>query len=536
MKFLQWIKPKSLARILYFSASTLVCSAMAASTATTTLVVSPRVTLVPNGGIAESAIAADMNGDGLTDIVVGTNFSTPYVYLNNGTDMPFSSVQGKQVSTSDPQQSVAVADMNGDGHPDIMAGGFGTPTKIYLNNGSKDPFNGVSGSDLGTGVSDDTTNLAIGDVNGDGFPDVVTANTNQEISKLYLNNGTSNPFSGVTPLDIGSDMAYGESVAIADVNGDGKPDVVIGDEILIGSNTSAVRIYLNNGTSNPFGGVTPIRLLQNKVGLAVAIADLNGDGRKDLVIASDQISGNFVFLNTGSGTQPFSSPASFVQDPHFDEACLGIAIADMNGDGLPDLAFGCGANTSSSPLGAVYLNNGAAEPFAGVKPTEIPNGVGGDFSRSAVVSDLTNNGSVDLLLGISTPSYFPLILDANPVANNDTASTVMNQFVDVDVLANDTDADGTLNKASLKLTTKPLHGTTRINPNNDTVIYQPDSGFTGTDSLQYTVADNLGAVSNTATLAVTVANTSSSGGGGDFEWISILLLTGLALRRRTAER
>jgi hypothetical protein len=101
-------------------------------------------------------------------------------------------------------------------------------------------------------------------------------------------------------------------------------------------------------------------------------------------------------------------------------------------------------------------------------------------------------------------TYYPLILDQNPVAQNDTFATTHNQYIFADVLKNDSDADGTLVPSSLTIVTAPLHGTARVNPADSTLLYQPDSGFTGIDTLQYTVADNLGAVSNVAAVIVNV--------------------------------
>ena len=90
-----------------------------------------------------------------------------------------------------------------------------------------------------------------------------------------------------------------------------------------------------------------------------------------------------------------------------------------------------------------------------------------------------------------------------PTANNDSATTVQNTAVVITVVANDTDPDGTINPATVIITGAPLHGIA-VAYSNGTVTYTPNAGYTGTDTFTYTVKDNNGAISNGATVTVTV--------------------------------
>jgi len=362
------------------------------------------------GTEGDNAVAADLNGDGLPDIVQGVDFGSPIVYLNNGTAAPFAGVTGEVIVPGYTQQAghVVVADVNGDGHPDIIAGGFDDLTLVYLNNGTSDPFKGVTGRGVGAGVHDDTLAMDVGDVDGDGLPDLVTGNTNGETNKLYLNNGTSDPFSGVAGVSIGPETGFISDIKLADVNGDHKLDVIVSNFDNPGD--AGVRIYLNNGTATPFSGVTPI-FLRNDAGTGViAIADLDGDGKPDLLVSGGTTGQNWIYLNTGSSSAPFSAAKELPADPNIKSTCFGVTVADLDGDGHPDAVLGCGVftgGTSAGAQGAIYLNNGTADPFAGTVALDLPP-TSSLFSRSAQVVRLAKGGSLDLLLGVNAPAYYPI--------------------------------------------------------------------------------------------------------------------------------
>jgi hypothetical protein len=491
--------------------STFVASAVTAAAAPdTTLVVRSGVALEPppNGNYAMNAAVGDVNGDARPDIVVGFNFGVPLVYINNGTDLPFAGVSGDAVSAGDAQQQVELADMNGDGHLDIVAVGFNVPTKLYLNNGTAHPFAGVAGSDIGPGSIDSSSAVAIADINGDGYPDIGVANTNHYPSRVYLNNGTVQPFNGVTPLDIGSEAAYATDIVFADVDGSGRPDAIITFEHVIDGEPSGALVYLNNRTNNPFSGVTPHTIEQGTSATGIVAADFNGDARLDLLFPIYTSEADYrLYLNTGSPSHPYDGPASLTRNPDVTTSCLGVAAADVNHDDRPDAIFTCGTDSDAAGVtyGAVYLNQGSADPFAGVTPTPMPSSVPFDFTRSVVAADLDADGAVELVVSGGYPAaYHRLTNDQNPAAVADSVAITTGASIDWDVLANDTDADGTLDRSSLTIVESPLHGIARINPTAHTIIYQPDSGFSGTDSLKYNVKDDLGVVSKPATLAITV--------------------------------
>jgi hypothetical protein len=416
--------------------------------------------------------------------------------------------------------AAVIADVNADGHPDLAIAGFNAPNMIYLNNGTSNPFNGVSGIAIGT-QDVGAYEPAFGDVNGDGFVDMAVANTNHVPSRLYLTNGAPLTSGNYSTVQIGTDVGYGQDVKIADVNGDGKPDLILTYVIAGAAPTdpSGIAIYLNNGTSNPFGNVTPVRLLVGQTVYAIAVTDLNNDGKPDLVavVSNAPVTQNdlYVFLNTGSSSQPFTNSQALQPDNDLGGGCLGVSVADVNGNGLPDLLFSClapAANASPAPMnpavGAIYLNNGTAIPFANVAPIDIPATPQSGYGRTVAVGTLVKNGAPDVLVvdgGSGLGNYYPTTLDQNPVAQSDSAVCAINKSIQIAVLANDTAAAGqSLSVSSLTISSAPPHGTTSVNSMNGSVTYQPASGYSGTDSFQYTVRDGLGALSNTASVSVRV--------------------------------
>ncbi|MBS0377450.1 MAG: cadherin-like domain-containing protein [Proteobacteria bacterium] len=127
-----------------------------------------------------------------------------------------------------------------------------------------------------------------------------------------------------------------------------------------------------------------------------------------------------------------------------------------------------------------------------------------------------------------------------PVAGNDSASSDGDAAATIDVLANDSEPGGTLDTTSVQIVSAPTHGSASVT-SSGSVVYTPTSGYSGSDSFSYTVKDLQGALSNVATVNVTVDSTSSSGssgssgggGGGAVALLELLSLGALALVRRT---
>lgn len=280
----------------------------------------------------QSIVVADFNGDGHPDIAVANfNAASVSVFLNNG-DGTFAS--GVTYSVGSYPLGLAVGDFNGDGHLDLVVaseGGAGG-VSVLLNNGNGTFANAVT---YNAGLTGAPVAVAVGDVNGDGHPDIVTSTSNSVSVGVLLNNGDGT-FGAATNYSVGSGAS---SMALMDVNGDGHLDIVTAN-----FNDNTISVLLNTGTGT-FGAATTYSVGNGPND--VVLGDFNGDGHVDIATANYYSSNVSVLLNTNTGTFGTASTHSI------NGFGLSIAIGDFNGDGKLDIVTANQGDTLT-----VLLNNG----------------------------------------------------------------------------------------------------------------------------------------------------------------------------------
>ena len=281
------------------------------------------------------------------------------------------------------------------------------------------PYSGY----LNLGNSQYTSSVVVADLNGDGTLDIIlgSAGFQRQIvgkSQVYLNDGHSNFTAIDPPINPNGSSTY--SVAAGDLNGDGTIDLVLGNY------GQPSQVYMNDGTGRFSPALDQLNPAGNNTG-RVALGDLNGDGSLDIVLANNGQPSQ-VYFNNGSGS---FSPAISLNS--YGISTSGLALGDLNGDGKLDIVLG---NTGQPSQ--VYLNDGLGNFY----PTPTTINPAGNLTNSVALGDLNGDGSLDIVLGNGSPqsnqpsqvylndgqgNFSPTTTALNP-GGNFTSSIVVGDF------------------------------------------------------------------------------------------------------------
>ena len=286
---------------------------------------------------------------------------------------------GQKLTVTEHRAS-AVGDLNGDGFADlVVATGAAQSTQVYANivdpadpGGNKRAF-----SELPTSLGDQGPGgaVALADLDGNGALDIVTANRAGQANRIFMNMSTGDgSFEfALLPDALGAPEAVSNAAAIADLDGDGDLDIVF-------ANSSPNPVFINDGST-----FNQTEALGNDESRELVVVDLYGDPLPELVFANADDDATIYSYNSAGD---FYDVAALATGP-----TTSVAVGDFDADGRADLVFGRGATALGVPSNPVFLNttmNGTGQFFLAAE-------LGASPTNDVLVIDTDDDTDLDIV-------------------------------------------------------------------------------------------------------------------------------------------
>lgn len=338
-----------------------------------------------------------------------TYSSTPFglTYACGGVIDLSSFDQKTDFSTGTSPGSISLGDLDGDGKPDLVVANNADNTVSILKNASTISnmsfdfrINGATGSG--------PQGVAVGDINGDGLLDVVVTSSGSNIVSVSRNTRVGIAISYAPKLDYATGSSP-RGVTVADIDLDGRPDIIVTN-----ASSNTISIFRNIGIS---GGVAFAPKIDFPVGASprsVTVGDIDGDLKPDIIITNYASSTVSVLRNTSTiGTISFLQKVDFTTG----SSPMSLAIGDLDGDGKPDIAV---ANNGSNTISVFPNTSGSGNVSFGPK-TDISTGLS---PANVSIGDIDGDGRPDLAVTNKTSNTVSVIKNTSTSGNISLATKV----------------------------------------------------------------------------------------------------------------
>jgi hypothetical protein len=407
------------------------------------------------GTTLTSLVAADVNGDGKTDIL-GINGHV-FVFLSKG-DGTFTA-KGPYALLSATANLLTVGDFNGDGKLDIAlaAAGTGVPglVGILLGNGDGTFQPAITSTGVTTPAG-----LVSSDFNGDGKLDLAVSDFASGETFIFVGNGDGSFQAPISPLPLAG------TLAVAEVNGDAKPDLII-------AGTPFLQIFLGNGDGTFTNEDSYYESECLVCAQSLVVADFNGDQKPDLAVD------NSILIGNGDGSFQGILGISLTESPLY----TGVA-GDFNGDGIPDVAV---ESTNASPNIAnnlyILLGDGTGK-LSLAHTYSLPQ------SASAIVTaDLNGDGKLDLVtFELGQPPTLSVLLGKGDGSFGSPLTAPLGSLTEAPIQFAISDLNGD-RKADLVVLDQPSGSIMVFLGNGDGTFASPTSYFVGSTPTSFAIAD-----------------------------------------------
>jgi hypothetical protein len=341
-------------------------------------------------GVYPFAIAiSDLDDDGKTDIVTANSVSNNITILKN-TSIPgtvsFNTKTDYKTGT-DPKR-IAIGDLDGDGKPDIVITNFNagnaSTISVFKNTSNGGSISFAAKTDYSTGNG--SVDVAIADMNDDGRPDLLVSSGNSGFFSFFKNISSSAGTISFAEKQDYTLLSHPDNITIADVNKDGKPDLITSN-----SSGNTISIFRNNSTGGSLSFGEKVDYTAGSTPSFITTGDMDGDGKIDIILSNYSSGSISIFRNYSN-----NALVSFAPKQDLLTGVSNIVIADLDGDGKADIFAGRKLNGKASILQNTYSGTGSFSFAPGV------DFIASEYDTYVSVGDLDGDGRPELLVANTT--------------------------------------------------------------------------------------------------------------------------------------